>query len=216
MRRQEQMTVGKLAVQLRSVWCAAFFLFHQLLRTFPSLQIPSPLPPTSASFLSFEALYTAYVKHLVPSIGIGCQIFHQEGSSGLIKCNRSHPGRYDPPCPWHLDVLRDATSGRWRIDAATSHLQHNHGPAERLLKDPTWIPIVRNADARKALGLPPLSGSNAKKQKPRIKGKEAVRFFFSCTAKLSETDLCSIPRAYRQRCPRRLARRGLALRRAST
>ncbi|GAA5910360.1 hypothetical protein JCM6882_003261 [Rhodosporidiobolus microsporus] len=120
---------------------------------------PSPLPPLNAAFSSFKALYLAYVKALVPSLGIGCQIIHQEASSGMIKCNRSHPGRYDSPCPWILNVQRDSMNGTWRLDAAQSNLKHNHGPAERLLRDPSWIPTVRNADARKALGLSALPGA---------------------------------------------------------
>ncbi|GAA6034197.1 hypothetical protein JCM8097_003775 [Rhodosporidiobolus ruineniae] len=117
-----------------------------------TVSIPN-LPAPSDTFDSLKALYLAYVKALVPSMGISVQLGKQTPTTATVKCNRNHIGRYNPHCPYELTAYVDDQTGRWQVDEAASSMEHNHGPAKQILADPKWRPMIRNADARTALGL---------------------------------------------------------------
>lgn len=110
-------------------------------------------------------VYEAYVKALVPVYGISVNIRHISPDTAHIKCNR-HRTRYsvqpDGKCGWHAVVKRDSKTKQWRVDFDESCFDHSHGPCDEILQDPTWRPMVRNPDARRALGMPPLEESALK------------------------------------------------------
>ncbi|GAA5836979.1 hypothetical protein JCM11251_004463 [Rhodosporidiobolus azoricus] len=135
---------------------------------------PPSVSPVNESYPSFNALYIAFVRYLVLSTGISCQV-HQVGeSSGDLLCNRGSAARYNPSCSWHISAFKDSRTSQWKVDFAASNLKHNHPPAAKFLKNPSWMPTVRNEDARKALGLPPLS---RRKTKIPVKKAEKRSFF---------------------------------------
>ncbi|BGO89883.1 uncharacterized protein RHTO_03283 [Rhodotorula toruloides NP11] len=123
------------------------------------------LPSAKDTYTSPMHVYEAYVKALVPVYGISVNIRHISPDTAHIKCNR-HRTRYsvqpDGKCGWHAVVKRDSKTKQWRVDFDESCFDHSHGPCDEILQDPTWRPMVRNPDARRALGMPPLEESALK------------------------------------------------------
>ncbi|GAA6004496.1 uncharacterized protein JCM10292_007099 [Rhodotorula paludigena] len=77
-------------------------------------------------------------------------------------------------CAYKIALEVDAKTGQWKRDATLSVLKHSHGPAIKILRDPKWRPTVRNADARKALGMPPFSSGQQPKTKQAASKKHAT------------------------------------------
>ncbi|GJN88298.1 hypothetical protein Rhopal_001263-T1 [Rhodotorula paludigena] len=115
---------------------------------------------------SFKA-YCAFVKAIMPVFGIGLIKFDKSANTATIACNRSHQQWINSPgglCPYFIQLERTSKDpATWAIDATLSHFLHSHGPDGRILADPTWRPLVRNADARRVLGMAPLATSGKTK-----------------------------------------------------
>ncbi|GAA6012468.1 hypothetical protein JCM10207_007098 [Rhodosporidiobolus poonsookiae] len=122
------------------------------------------LPQPGDTFSSFNTLYLAFAKILIPSMGISVTICNSADADGVLQCNRSNPSRYSSRCPFTILADHDPSTGLWRV-SSSSVFKHNHGPAQRLLNDPTWRPTVRNVDARRILGMKPLAGQRFKLKK---------------------------------------------------
>ncbi|BGO97986.1 hypothetical protein JCM10021v2_001644 [Rhodotorula toruloides] len=112
------------------------------------------LPTAQDRFATADEAYLAYVRALVPVYGIGVVKHPTSNGDIQVKCNRHRrPPTDSVPCEWTAVLKQNSKSGRWRIDFDESNFEHSHGPAKRILQDPSWRPIVRNREARKALGI---------------------------------------------------------------
>lgn len=115
------------------------------------------------------------MRALVPVYGISVTMINVSPVAAHIKCNRYHARYSDHPdgrCGWSAVAYRDSRTQRWRVDFETSNFEHSHGPCDEILQDPTWRPKVKNPDARRALGMPPLDGAFAKSGK--ASGKKRI------------------------------------------
>lgn len=124
------------------------------------------LPTRDSVFDSLVDIYKVYVAALVPVYGISVMVLNPTHQSVPIKCNRHHPRYANLPggaCPW-VAFCRRLHDGKWIVDFDVSTLEHSHGPCKEILADPTWRPIVHNADARAVLGMPPLPNKSTKKK----------------------------------------------------
>ncbi|GJN88292.1 hypothetical protein Rhopal_001257-T1 [Rhodotorula paludigena] len=145
-------------------------------RSTSSAPVPVPgLPKASDTFATVTDAYSAYVKAIVPVYGIG--LYRQESSAETaFLCNRYITTRdmIGSGCAYKIALEVDSKTGRWKRDTTLSVLKHSHGPAIKILRDPNWRPTVRNADARKALGMPPFSSGEQPKTKQAPSKKPAT------------------------------------------
>ncbi|BGP38242.1 hypothetical protein JCM10449v2_002171 [Rhodotorula kratochvilovae] len=128
-----------------------------------------PLPGTT--FPSALAIYQAYVRALVPSIGFSCIWSSRGDNIARIRCNRSHlhyvqtdEGR----CDFEVVLRRVPSSTSWVVDVPESRHEHNHKPHPRLLANPTWRPQVKSSEAREALGLAPMTATDGKGKEKEV------------------------------------------------
>ncbi|BGP06323.1 hypothetical protein JCM10049v2_002144 [Rhodotorula toruloides] len=122
-----------------------------------SKNIPPPgLPTPTDRFASANDAYLAYVRALIPVYGIGVTLQPTSSGDVEVKCNkyfRPPGGSSSDACRWMAVVTGNPKTKRWRINFDESCFDHSHGPAQQILDDPSWRPIVRNPAARKALGM---------------------------------------------------------------
>ncbi|GAA5904897.1 hypothetical protein JCM8208_007214 [Rhodotorula glutinis] len=146
------------------------------------LQIVPGLPRAGDAFSSSRDAYGAFVRAILPVYGIGVDR-RTTPESMIIKCNRWSARRTPPgatPCPYRVEVKRDGHTGRWLVAEDVNEAQHSHGPAAQILRDPSWRPRVRSADARAALGMVALPSEGKLTRRGRAvqgrgKGKEVER-----------------------------------------
>lgn len=87
-------------------------------------------------------MVVAYTK----ALGISVNKMPGGPNHGSIRCNRLGAG-----CPFKV-VVSDDAAGRLFIDHDASDWRHNHGKHPSYAVDPTWRPVVKNSDAKAALG----------------------------------------------------------------
>ncbi|GAA5851218.1 hypothetical protein JCM9279_007488 [Rhodotorula babjevae] len=130
----------------------------------PPQPVPG-LPQPGDSFSSAQEVYGAFVRAVLPVLGIGlAKSASSSTTSMIIKCNRSRLKRAPPgsrSCPYRVEVEVDERTGRWVVAEGADEARHSHGPAAQLVRNPSWRPRVRGADARAALGMSQLP--NARK-----------------------------------------------------
>ncbi|GAA6059400.1 hypothetical protein JCM10212_003632 [Sporobolomyces blumeae] len=121
-------------------------------------QIPTPdLPRPGDTFVDYESLLSATYRALLPAYAMGVRS-NGYGNSPLF-CARSHTLYRDTDtgvCNWTLGFTINPRTNERVVDAATSNLYHNHGPHPKLLKDPSYRPIIKNERVRRDLGMPSL------------------------------------------------------------
>ncbi|GAA6034253.1 hypothetical protein JCM8097_003808 [Rhodosporidiobolus ruineniae] len=127
---------------------------------------------TSTVYPTMRAMYLALVVAMIPAYGLSVSLM----SNSSMICNRQHPHYAHRPggtCPYTIYATQ--RDDGWVVDLERSRMKHNHGPDPRIVKDPAWRPVVRNAAARAALGMSPLAGSSSNMTKSKAakgKGKE--------------------------------------------
>jgi hypothetical protein len=126
-------------------------------------------PSSSTTFPSHEALFVDIVKAIVPKWGVSVNVREKTSTTPSFSCTRNHSYYRDQlggRCPFIIRLKK--ASGRYSIDYTRSKLQHSHGVAPDLLRDPDWRPPIIRADARAALGLKPVA---TKKKDGKAKGR---------------------------------------------
>ncbi|GAA6059391.1 hypothetical protein JCM10212_003623 [Sporobolomyces blumeae] len=111
-------------------------------------QLPTPnLPQPGDRFSDFDELLSATYRALLPVYGMGAR-YMGSGTPPLycaaIGRVYSGSGWSTGICRWKLGFTVDPRTNEHVVDAATSNFYHNHGPHPKLLKDPAFLPIIRN------------------------------------------------------------------------
>ncbi|GJN88299.1 hypothetical protein Rhopal_001264-T1 [Rhodotorula paludigena] len=129
-------------------------------------------PKLSDTWSSVKDAFQTFVRATVPVYGVSMH-YHQTSDQGVrIRCNRNKQlfaARPGGMCPFSIFLDRKTADGRWRMRSADSNLQHSHGPVGQILNDPAWRPLVKDAEAREALGLAPLPPKKRKSAAPPVK-----------------------------------------------
>ena len=138
-----------------------------LCRFFFGPQEDRGLPTRDSVYDSLVHMYKVYAAALVPIYGISVMVLNSTHKSVPIRCNRHHPRYVNLPggaCPWVALCRRRQDDSKWLVDFDVSTFEHTHGPCKEILANPTWRPIVHNADARAVLGMPPLAKRSTHKK----------------------------------------------------
>lgn len=106
----------------------------------PVRQFACPgFPAVGDTFPSCQAAHEAAAAAMIPVYGNGLDA----SKAHLIRCNQHGQG-----CPVQIHL---GAGGRpWRV-LASSVFEHNHGRDPRIVKNPAWRPVIKNAAARRAV-----------------------------------------------------------------
>ncbi|GAA6061775.1 hypothetical protein JCM10212_001381 [Sporobolomyces blumeae] len=121
------------------------------------------MPVPGDSFDSVTAAYCHVLQKTVPSLGYAVVRYTAGKDVVNLRCSlyrNSHGAR----CPFFIG-LRVRDDGKCVVRNATAP-RHTHGPHPKRLQDPAWLPTLRNADARKCFGLPPLDAFTPDSKRP--------------------------------------------------
>ncbi|GAA5999436.1 uncharacterized protein JCM10292_001290 [Rhodotorula paludigena] len=144
-----------------------------------SAPVPVPgLPKASDTFATVTDAYSAYVKAIVPVYGIG--LYRQESSAETaFLCNRYITTRdmIGSGCAYKIALEVDSKTGRWKRDSALSVLKHSHGPAIKILRDPSWRPTASKKPATSSKAARPAEPSTSSSRAPAAKTAASPRAF---------------------------------------
>ncbi|GAA5975690.1 hypothetical protein JCM5350_002695 [Sporobolomyces pararoseus] len=125
-------------------------------------QLATPnLPRHGQQFESNKDLLTACYSALLPVYGngarnVGGTISTAPLSRNTIRCARYHH-RYrttsEGICKWSLVAFVNESGSKLVVNLDQSNLYHNHLPHPSILKNPSWRPVIKNADVLRALGM---------------------------------------------------------------
>lgn len=90
---------------------------------------------------------------LLPIYGTGAR---HVSTTRYIECSRAHTsyrGSQEGECEWRIGMKKDQVTGEVIVAKEGSNFYHNHGPAPRLIKDPSWRPLIKNKLVRQRLGM---------------------------------------------------------------
>ncbi|GAA5904887.1 hypothetical protein JCM8208_007211 [Rhodotorula glutinis] len=110
-------------------------------------------PQPHQQFASHDALWTAFLKAIVPVYGITLQQTYTTIDRVHYRCARYGASDKSSRCQFYLVGRRDPDTALWAFDESASTLEHTHGPDGRIIADPTWRPTVTNPVVVRALGL---------------------------------------------------------------
>lgn len=128
---------------------------------------------------SLDELFGDIVGAVVPVYGVSVYKLNCSSNAGHIRCNRSNAHWDGTPagkCPFRLYVAKEGS--KWTIDESRSTYSHSHGPTRGILKNPDWLPKIRNPVARKKMGLAPLRSSTDTVKVRHQSTVTSVRFLF--------------------------------------
>ncbi|GAA6059401.1 hypothetical protein JCM10212_003633 [Sporobolomyces blumeae] len=131
-------------------------------------QLPTPnLPQPGDRFSDFDELFSATYRALLPVYGMGAR-YHRLGATPVYCARSNHIYRdsADGLCDWKLGFTIDPGTKEHTVDAATSNFYHTHGPQPKLLKDPSFLPLIKNERVRRDLGMPPFRPRAAESSVP--------------------------------------------------
>ena len=110
-------------------------------------------PQPHQEFASHEALYSAFLKAVVPVYGVTLRHTWTGDERVHYRCAKYGAGAPSSRCQYYLVGRCDPDTSFWHFDPSTSILEHTHGPDSRIIVDPTWRPAVTSPGIVRALGL---------------------------------------------------------------
>ncbi|GAA5913663.1 hypothetical protein JCM6882_008713 [Rhodosporidiobolus microsporus] len=122
-------------------------------------QLPTPgMPKAGDRFVDPDSVLVAAATALLPVYGysVTYQNPRFENGSFQLRCSRTvneKPGRPAQMCGFRFPVRKDFYTGEWVVQPSDA-MEHNHPRHPALVLNPNYLPSLKKAKLRAAMGLP--------------------------------------------------------------